>query len=83
MEVLPRHHSETNRDGKTINYYQIRNNSDLYFELERTAGNGPARIVLHPQSSQVISAEAGQPVYDVVSTYIRSDKHLSVNLPLR
>ncbi|OPZ28504.1 MAG: hypothetical protein BWZ00_01282 [Bacteroidetes bacterium ADurb.BinA174] len=83
VEVLPRHHFETNRDGKTINYYQIRNNSDLYFELVRTAGNGPGRIVLYPQSSQVISAEAGQPTYDVVTTYIRSDKHLSVNLPLR
>lgn len=83
VEVLPKHHSETNRDGKTINYYEIRNNSDLYFELERTSGNGPAKIVLYPQSSQMISAESGQSVYDVTTTYIRSDKHLSVNLSLR
>ncbi|MDO5522620.1 MAG: Sb-PDE family phosphodiesterase [Bacteroidia bacterium] len=83
VEVLPAHHSETNRDGKDIKYYQISNNSDLYFELQRTSGNGPARIVLYPRSSQVISAEAGQPVYDVVTAYVRSNKHLSVSLPLR
>ncbi len=83
IEVLPSHYSEANRDGKTIKYYQINNNSDLYFELERTAGSGPGRIVLYPQSSQVISAESGQPTYDIVTTYVRSDKHLSVNLPLR
>ncbi|MPM33740.1 hypothetical protein SDC9_80318 [bioreactor metagenome] len=50
--------------------------------MERTAGNGPGRIVLYPQSSQVIAAESGQPVYSVVTTYVRSDKHLSVNLLL-
>ena len=82
VKVLPSHHSETNREGKTIKYYQIRNSSDLYFEMERTAGNGPGRIVLYPQSSQVIAAESGQPVYSVVTAYVRSDKHLSVNLLL-
>jgi hypothetical protein len=66
------------------NYYEIKNNSDLYFELELKSGEGTAKVTLHPRSSQVITAPAGQSslVYEVVTAFIRSDKHLVVEIPL-
>jgi hypothetical protein len=85
VEVMRSHFSEPVKDGKARNYYEIRNNSDLYFELESTGGNSTAKIILHPRTSQVISAESGQSSisYKVVTAYVRSDKHLQVNLSLK
>lgn len=67
-----------------VKYYDLVNNSDLYFELELKEGKGTKKVVLYPQSSQIITANAGQSVlkYEVVSTYIRSNKHLQVDLSL-
>ena len=68
-----------------MNYYEIQNNSDLYFELELTSGKGSRKITLYPMSSQLISAEADQQSisYDVTNTYIRSDKYLNVSFNLK
>lgn len=70
---------------KTTNYYEIKNNSDLYFELELKTGEGTDKITLYPQSSQVIAATAGQDklVYEVVTAFIRSDRHLIAEIPLK
>lgn len=67
------------------NWHEIRNNSDLYFELELKEGNGTRHVVLYPRATQLISARAGTTslTYDVTSTYVRSDTHLSVVLPLQ
>lgn len=84
VKLMPSHFSEKRNNGTEVKYYQIRNNSDLYFEMELTSGNGTKRIVLYPESSQIITADGGQNslTYDVVTTYVRSNKHLSVNLAL-
>lgn len=70
---------------KTTNYYEIKNNSDLYFELELNSGEGTGKVTLFPQSSQVITATAGQSklYYDVVTAFIRSDKNLIAEIPLK
>ena len=67
------------------NYYEIKNNSDLYFELELKSGEGTSQVVLFPRSSQVITATAGQDYleYDVVTALVRSNKNLTVRLPLK
>lgn len=85
VELSPSHYTEVKVNGNTMNYYEIRNNSDLYFELVLKEGNGTRRVVLYPRSVQLISAPAGTTslTYDVTSTYVRSDRHLSVQLPLR
>ncbi|MEN6453032.1 MAG: Sb-PDE family phosphodiesterase [Prolixibacteraceae bacterium] len=72
-------------DSAGTNYYEIRNNSDLYFELVLKAGEGTKKIVLYPESSQVMTAGSDQKslTYEVVSTFVRSDKHLIVELPLK
>lgn len=84
VKVAPSHYTEENKDGSKTNFYEIQNVSDLYFELELQEGNATKRIVLYPQSKQLISARAGQSslTYDVTSTYVRSDKHLRVNFNL-
>jgi len=82
-------HSKTvkNSEGKdkTTNYYEIKNNSDLYFELELKSGEGTNKITLYPQSSQILTATAGQNrlSYEVTTAYIRSDKHLIAEIPLK
>jgi len=85
VELLPSHYTEVRGNGNKTNWYEIRNNSDLYFELELKEGSGTKRVVLYPRSAQLISAPAATTslTYDVTSTYVRSDKHLSVALPLR
>ena len=77
-------HLNSNGDSSVTNYYEIKNNSDLYFELELKSGEGTAKVILHPRSSQVITAPSGQSnlVYEVVTAFIRSDKHLVVEIPL-
>lgn len=84
VKVSPSHHKETNANGKTTNYYHISNHSDLYFEMELVNGNGTQSIVLYPRSTQLITAPGGTSslTYDVVTTYIRSNKHLRVQLSL-
>jgi hypothetical protein len=81
VKLLPSHFSQENRNGILMNYYEIQNNSDLYFELELTSGKGSRKITLYPMSSQLISAEADQQSisYDVTNAYIRSDKYLNVS----
>jgi|SRR5690554_2949004 len=85
VKLLPSHFSQENRNGKLMNYYEIQNNSDLYFELELTSGKGSRKITLYPMSSQLISAEADQQSisYDVTNAYIRSDKYLNVSFNLK
>lgn len=87
VEVGRRYYSQEKKNGDSAgtNYYEIRNNSDLYFELVLRAGDGTKKIVLYPESSQIITANAGQKslAYEVVSTFIRSDQHLVVEFSLK
>ena len=82
-------HSKTERNSegveKTTNYYEISNNSDLYFELVLKSGEGTSKIVLFPQTSQILTASAGQNFlnYDVITAFVRSDKHLIAEIPLK
>ncbi|NLJ13757.1 MAG: histidinol-phosphatase [Ignavibacteria bacterium] len=84
VKLLPSHFSQENRNGTKTNFYEIQNNSDLYFELELTSGKGTKKITLYPMSSQLISAEAGEQSlsYDVTNAYVRSDKYLNVSFGL-
>ncbi|HHU97016.1 MAG: Sb-PDE family phosphodiesterase [Bacteroidota bacterium] len=84
IELKPSHYTEGKGDGSKTNFYEITNNSDLYFELILSEGSGTSRILLYPQSSQLISATSNQSSlsYDVVSTYVRSDQHLNITFNL-
>jgi 3',5'-nucleoside bisphosphate phosphatase len=79
VEKGPKFHSKNNR-----NYYEIKNNSDLYFELELKSGEGTAQITLFPNSSQIITARDGEKnlEYEVVTAFVRSNSKLVVNFPL-
>lgn len=88
VKFMPNHFSDSTRQNSGIvtNYYEIKNLSDLYFELELESGNNTNRkIILYPGSSQLVSAASGQNslTYEVVTTFIRSDKHLVIEFPLR
>lgn len=85
VQLMPSHFSEENKSGKVVNFYELKNNSDLYFELVLTKGNATKQVKLYPRSTQLISTTGKQTsiAYDVTSTYIRSDKHLSVNFELK
>jgi 3',5'-nucleoside bisphosphate phosphatase len=85
VEISPPHYSEKQKTGAELKYYEIKNNSDLYFELELKSGKGTPKFILFPGSSQVISAESGQSKlsYDVITAFVRSDKHLPVELELK
>ncbi|PRD54040.1 Sb-PDE family phosphodiesterase [Sphingobacterium gobiense] len=78
------YHSKKNAQGVVTNYYELSNHSDLYFELHLKSGKGTKKVTLFPSSSQIITAQEGESelTYEVVSTYIRSDKHLEVKLSL-
>ncbi len=78
------YHEKTNAQGKKTKYYELSNNSDLHFELHLKQGNGTQKVILYPQSTQIITASGNQSklTYEVVSTYIRSDQHLKVDLSL-
>lgn len=84
VDLTPGHYSEATKNGKFLNYYEITNRSDLYFELELREGKANKNIVLYPRSSQIISAEGGQTslTYEVTTAYVRSDKHLMVEIGL-
>jgi 3',5'-nucleoside bisphosphate phosphatase len=77
VETGPRFHSKEGR-----NFYEIKNNSELYFELELKSGNGTGKVTLYPWSSQIISAPEEQRSlkYEVVTAFIRSDKNLVVDI---
>ncbi len=77
--------TSSNGTETITNYYEISNNSDLYFDMELKSGEGTGKVTLFPQSSQIISAPAGQEklTYEVVTAFIRSDKHLVVEIPLK
>ncbi|MGM1430819.1 Sb-PDE family phosphodiesterase [Sphingobacterium lactis] len=86
VSVSPAYFEKTNAKTKEVTkYYEVKNNSDLYFELELKTGKGTKKLVLYPESTQILTADAGQSVlsYDVVSTYIRSDKHLTFDINLK
>jgi 3',5'-nucleoside bisphosphate phosphatase len=85
VEISPAHYSEKQKTGTDLKYYEIKNNSDLYFELELKSGKGTPKFILFPGSSQVIWAESGQSKlsYDVITAFVRSDKHLAVELELK
>lgn len=85
VEMGPHFHSKTSGSGAETNYYEISNNSDLYFELTLKEGNGTRSITLYPRSAQTITAPGGQQklTYEVTTAYVRSDKFLTVDLPLK
>jgi 3',5'-nucleoside bisphosphate phosphatase len=60
VEMGPHFHSKTSGSGVVTNYYEIRNNSDLYFELELKSGNGTRNVILFPRSAQTITTPGGQ-----------------------
>lgn len=84
VEIGPSFHSKEGKE-KSTKFYEIRNNSDLYFEMELKTGKGTKNITLYPQSSQVLTASEGQDklTYEVVTAFVRSDKNLVVDIPLK
>ncbi len=84
VKLSPSFHSKSNGKKAESKYYELQNNSDLYFELQLVDGKGTKNIVLRPKSSQIVIADAGQAKlsYEVVSTYVRSDQHLKIELSL-
>ena len=85
VKLTPAYYTEEKKNGDKINYYELRNNSDLYFELDLKNGNSTKRVVLYPRSAQQItaSAETASLSGEVISTYVRSDQHLTVNFSLK
>lgn len=85
VELMPSHYTEVRNNGIKINHYEIRNNSDLYFELSLTDGSTNKNVTLYPRSTQLITAneEASSLTGEVISTYIRSDQHLKVDFDLK
>lgn len=85
IQVSPAYHEKTNaKTNVTTNYYELTNNSDLYFELILKEGNGTRRIVLYPDSKQILTAPStdSKLTYEIVSTYVRSDQHLQYDINL-
>jgi 3',5'-nucleoside bisphosphate phosphatase len=79
IEMGPRFLSKNNRD-----YYEMKNNSDLYFELQLNWEAGKTNITLYPGSSQIVTLPAGTKSIEceVLTAFVRGDKNLVVNLPL-
>lgn len=84
VELKPSHYTEARNNGTKINYYEIKNKSDLYFELSLSDGSATKNVVLYPRSTQLITAneETASLSGEVVSTYVRSDQHLKVDFDL-
>jgi len=84
VEVSPSYNTSGGK-GKSTKFYEIKNNSDLYFEMELKSGKGTQNITLYPQSSQIISAPEGQEklTYEVGTAFVRSDKNLVVDINLK
>ncbi len=85
VETGQSHYSEKPKTGNLLKYYEIRNNSDLYFDLELRSGKATPGFILYPHFTQVISAEEAQTAlrYEVVTAFIRIDKQLTVDLVLK
>lgn len=88
VELSPSYYTKTKVDksGRTTlqKYYELKNTSDLYFELELVSGNATQSIVLYPRSSQVLVAMGEQKklTYEVTTAFIRSNKHLVADFQL-
>lgn len=84
IELSPAYHQKENAQGVVTKYFELKNNSDLYFELELLEGKATKKIVMYPRSSQVLTVQEGQEnlKYAVTSTYVRSDKHLIIDLSI-
>ena len=84
VEMGDAHYSSKNDNEEVTNYYEIKNKSDLYFEMELQSGDATDKVILYPGSSQVITASGSQEslTYEVTNAYIRSDEHLTVNFEL-
>jgi hypothetical protein len=67
-----------------VRYYEIRNNSDLFFELKRIINNRTETIQLYPRSAQVIVTrnEEKNLEYEVVTAFVRGDQNLKVEILL-
>ncbi len=78
-------YTKKNAKGAATRSYELINKSDLYFELVLKKGKATEKLILYPASSQIVTVPAGEAIisYDVVSTYIRSDKHLQVDFRLK
>ena len=84
VKLSPTFYTKSNAKKASSKYYELQNNSDLYFELKLVNGKATKSVVLQPKSSQILVADDGQSKlsYEVVSTYVRSDKHLKIDLSL-
>jgi len=76
-------------DNRGFSYANIRNDSDLHFEMERIEpkkGNWPNSIILPPKTSVVLqvkqSADAEPARYSVTNAYIGGYENLVVDLKL-
>jgi hypothetical protein len=87
VETSPAYYTrgDSREDEEAVNYYEIKNKSDLYFEMKLKSGDGTHSITLYPQSSQIITAHGGQEslTFEVVTAYVRSDEHLVVDIELK
>jgi len=79
VKISPAYHKK----GNTF-YYEIRNTSDLYFELSRNVNNRMETIQLFPRSAQVIMAkdDARSLEYNVATAFVRGDRNLKVEIKL-
>lgn len=84
VELMPTHYTEVRSNDSKINYYEIRNNSDLYFELNLTIGSTTKHVVLYPRATQLITVNADitSLTGEVVSIFVRSNQHLKVDFNL-
>lgn len=85
VELKPAHHEKNNRNNEKTKYYELANHSDLYLEFKLAGGSATNAVVLHPHTSFIITAKAGQESisYEITNTLIRSDKHLELSLSLK
>jgi hypothetical protein len=85
VSLKPSHSSRPDRSGKVQKLYELVNDSDLCFDLVLKKGKGTRVLKLQPSSSLLVSAPegAGELVYEVTNTLIRSDKHLNVSFRLK
>ena len=79
IEILPPHFAKGGRKS-----FEIRNNSDLYFELNLKSGEGTGKVILFPHSTQIISAKDDQKNigYEAVTTFTGANKNLMVEIRL-
>ena len=68
----------------TTRYFEISNQSDLYFELTRKVDNRTETILLYPRSSQLLTAKDGENSreYEVANAFVRGNQNLKVQFTL-